>query len=644
VAKVLQNAGKLRRVGDLSAAAAEGRGAGADSAMLDGRVGLSIAPGRPAMEDARMTRFLPGMAALGALVITAPAQASFAPEGAPLAVGAAQPYGVLTADFNRDGRPDAATVNGTGSNLSVFLRGPAGFAAEAGSPFPVGAGPGYGVVADFNGDGFPDVATQNFSDGTVSVLIRQPGGGFAAEAPLSVGSTGSVTAADFNGDGRIDIAAPSYGNSNLVTYLRNAANTGFTLEGTNPTGATPRDVVAADFNGDGRPDLAVSNLNGGSVTVLLRQAGGGFASEAAAIPVGASPEGIEAADFNGDRLPDIAVAVLGTNTVNVLLRNPGGGFTAEAPVPVGAGALGLATADFNADGRPDLAVTSNTAGTLTVLLRQAGGGFAADGAPLAAPGANGAAAADFNGDGKPDLAASNDQANTLSVFLNTTAPAGPAPAPQPAGPAPPVPGKSVVVRVVSGKVLIKYPPGKAPPGASTTKFGPLTGAVNVPMGSVIDTTKGRIALTSAADTGGTKTQTADFYGGIFQVRQSVPKKKPKKPAALITDLVLRDQIARSQCAPLKGARSAAADKKKGPKAVLGKLWGSGKGRFRTDGTYSSATVRGTIWLVQDRCDGTLTTVKRGTVAVRDFKRKRTVAVKAGHSYLASAATKKSKKR
>ena len=583
------------------------------------------------------------MAALGALFITAPAQASFAPEGSPLAVGAAQPYGVLTADFNRDGRTDAATVNGTGSNLSVFLRGPAGFAAEAGSPFPVGVGPGYGVVADFNGDGFPDVATQDFGGGTVSVLIRQPGGGFVAEAPLTVGSTGSVTAADFNADGRVDIAAPSYGNSNVVTYLRNAANNGFTAEGTNPTGATPRDVVAADFNGDTRPDLAISNLNGGSVTVLLRQPGGGFASEAAAIPVGASPEGIEAADFNGDGLADIAVAVLGTNTVNVLLRNPGGGFTAEAPIPVGAGVLGLATADVNADGRPDLAVTSNAAGTATVLLRQAGGGFAADGAPLAAPGANGVAAGDFNGDGKPDLAVSNDQANTLTVLLNTTTPAA-APSPLPAGPPPPpVPGKSVVVRVVSGKVLIKYPPGKAPPGGSTTKFGPLTGAVNVPMGSVIDTTKGRIALTSAADTGGTKTQTADFYDGIFQVKQSVPKKKPKKPAALVTDLNLRGQVSRSQCAALKGARSATVDKKKGPKSVLGKLWGSGKGKFRTNGKYSSATVRGTIWLVQDQCNGTLTKVKRGTVAVRDFKRKRTVSVKAGHSYLASA-TSRSKKR
>ena len=133
------------------------------------------------------------------------------------------------------------------------------------------------------------------------------------------------------------------------------------------------------------------------------------------------------------------------------------------------------------------------------------------------------------------------------------------------------------------------------------------------MGSQLDTSKGRVALTSAADTGGAKTQTSDFYQGIFRVKQTVPKTKPKKPKALITDLVMKGQIARSQCAPLKGARAAAVDakKKKGPKSVLGKLWGNGKGKFRTDGKYSSATVRGTIWLVADRCDGTLTQVRRG---------------------------------
>ncbi len=45
-------------------------------------------------------------------------------------------------------------------------------------------------------------------------------------------------------------------------------------------------------------------------------------------------------------------------------------------------------------------------------------------------------------------------------------------------------------------------------------------------------------------------------------------------------------------------------------------------------------MRGTKWLVTDRCDGTLTQVKQGSVLVRDFKRKRNVLVKAGKKYLA----------
>jgi hypothetical protein len=214
------------------------------------------------------------------------------------------------------------------------------------------------------------------------------------------------------------------------------------------------------------------------------------------------------------------------------------------------------------------------------------------------------------------------------------------------GSLPPIPGKSFDARVISGDVFIKYPPGAGPRAAVTPLKGfvPLKGAANVPMGAQLDTRKGRVAVTSAADSAGSKTQTAEFYDGVFAVKQATPKRKPTKPAALITDLTLKGEPPRSECAPVKGTASAAAAKKKkrGAKSVLGRLWGSGKGKFRTNGKYSSATVRGTIWLTQDRCDGTLTTVKRGTVSVRDFKRRRTVTVKAGHSYLARAARAASK--
>jgi len=231
---------------------------------------------------------------------------------------------------------------------------------------------------------------------------------------------------------------------------------------------------------------------------------------------------------------------------------------------------------------------------------------------------------DLNGNGTPDAGEP-----TQSVTV-TWAP-----------PLPPVPGKSVVVRVVSGTVLVKYPSGYTPRATSPAKgFVPFRGAANLPVGTQLDTRKGRVNLTSAADTGGKKTQASDFYDGIFQIKQALPKKKSEKALALITDVVMKGQLPRSGCAPLKGASAAAVDAKKkgkkGPKSVLGKLWGNGKGKFRTTGKYSSATVRGTMWLTQDECDGTLTKVKRGVVSVRDFKRKTTVKVKAGHSYLSRA--------
>jgi ferric-dicitrate binding protein FerR (iron transport regulator) len=61
------------------------------------------------------------------------------------------------------------------------------------------------------------------------------------------------------------------------------------------------------------------------------------------------------------------------------------------------------------------------------------------------------------------------------------------------------------------------------------------------------------------------------------------------------------------------------------------LFGSGHGRFRTQGRFAAATVRGTIWQTEDYCDRTVITVKRGLVAVRDLHTGRSVDVGAGHS-------------
>ena len=109
---------------------------------------------------------------------------------------------------------------------------------------------------------------------------------------------------------------------------------------------------------------------------------------------------------------------------------------------------------------------------------------------------------------------------------------------------------------------------------------------------------------------------AKFYDGLFKVTQS----------GGVTILTLTEQLA--PCGK-SGHASAAAKKPK-----TRKLWGDGHGAFSTRGQYSAATVRGTVWLVQDSCAGTLTQVKTGVVAVRDNVRKKTVLLKAGKSYTA----------
>ena len=104
----------------------------------------------------------------------------------------------------------------------------------------------------------------------------------------------------------------------------------------------------------------------------------------------------------------------------------------------------------------------------------------------------------------------------------------------------------------------------------------------LPVGTTVDATKGRVTLVAAADNKG-GTATADFYDGIFKIGQT-------KGAAPITTLTLVEKLS----CPKRGKASAAAAKKK-----KRRLWGDGKGRFRTQGSYSSATVRGTTWLVED---------------------------------------------
>jgi thrombospondin type 3 repeat protein len=195
----------------------------------------------------------------------------------------------------------------------------------------------------------------------------------------------------------------------------------------------------------------------------------------------------------------------------------------------------------------------------------------------------------------------------------------------------PVLGRLTNVEPVSGTVLVALPAATAGAGNARASqkgltFVPLVEARQIPVGSFLDTRKGTVRLQSASNAAG-KRQNGDFSAGLFQTLQS-----RKRSLRGLTDVVLKGKF-NSCVKPRRGGKRAKAALSK---RALRRLRGNAKGRFRTRGRFSAATVRGTKWTVTDRCDNTLTKVSRGRVAVRDFRRKKTILVRAGKSYVARA--------
>ncbi len=209
--------------------------------------------------------------------------------------------------------------------------------------------------------------------------------------------------------------------------------------------------------------------------------------------------------------------------------------------------------------------------------------------------------------------------------------------------------QTVIARLISGEVFVRRPGSqtrsavRAAQSGTPRGFVPLKGAEVLPVGTVVHSLRGRLALTSAASRlrGRTQTQRAEFFRGIFQIRQ----RRARLPT---TDIHLRSANFVQECGSAARAGTAAGAKATGAfdvfaaqarrrsRKVVSRLLGNGKGRFRTIGRHSAATVRGTVWLTQERCDGTLTHVIRGVVSVRDNRARRTVTVRAGRSYIARA--------
>jgi hypothetical protein len=176
---------------------------------------------------------------------------------------------------------------------------------------------------------------------------------------------------------------------------------------------------------------------------------------------------------------------------------------------------------------------------------------------------------------------------------------------------------------VAGTVLVRV--------AGSTTARRLSVATELPLGSQIDARAGVLTLTTARDTRG-HTQSATLWSGVLAWSQ-------RRTGDGTTTLILlgghfadcKTTARQVHAAAVRSHRSGRTSR------VIRGLWAADHhGRFSTRGMNSVATVRGTVWATVDRCDGTLTSVKQGTVRVKAKGASRSVLVTRGHSYLARA--------
>ncbi len=331
--------------------------------------------------------------------------------------------GITVGDFNSDGKLDFIGASYSGK-IEVYLNGTIGpdfgsFSAKM--DFATASGPFGLASADFNKDGKLDLVTSNFSS-TVSILLGNGDGTLQTKSDITFTSNkpvNSVVTGDFNGDSNPDIAVTNGNNHDFVSVILGNGNGTFSAKTEFATANQPSGMGKGDFNSDGKIDLVVANSGANIFSLLLGNGDGTFTVSAFGTghPSGYTPSYTNVNDFNNDGKLDIAIVYEINKIVSIYLGDGMGSFSANTDYSIGNNPIMIVSGKFNNDHNVDLAIVNGS--FLSVFMGNGDGTFLSKvdyQINYSFTTAFYADTADFNKDGFTDLIASS--ADSVSVFIN----------------------------------------------------------------------------------------------------------------------------------------------------------------------------------------------------------------------------------
>jgi hypothetical protein len=357
-----------------------------------------------------------------------------------------EPFNLVAGDFDHDGFPDMAGVDGeTEPSHMVYLWGDGrgNFTLQE----VVGPHGYFAAAGDINGDGIPDLVVPdqfNF----VSVALGRTDRNYPSPLSLTPETVTGLSAGDINGDGLPELFLSGDRTEGIPgTVFLNQGNNAFQLAAT----TDPNSYALADLTGRGVFDLL--GYNGQDLLIWPNNGSLDFSSSSISIPQVSNPT---VADMDRDGHPDMVVQgqVLYGNSAyqfTAVATNPSfdppfalGDFTGDGLLDIGTGTFTFlnagtrtfttirdenkllpigngftsAVADFNGDGYDDVALIGQNFTGIEIYYSYGDGTFY-QGALLDAGQVIGdIAVGDFNGDGLPDIAAGLMLSQQVVIFFN----------------------------------------------------------------------------------------------------------------------------------------------------------------------------------------------------------------------------------